>query len=160
MTQLVVFDLDFTLWDCGGTWCDHTQPPFQKRGDIVIDSQQRQIRLYPEVRAILAHCQGASVKMALASRTGEPDWARQLLALFNIDHYFEHPQIYPTSKVRHFRTLQQATALDFDEMVFFDDEMRNIEEVAAMGVNAIYVNEGLTWALFHKALSDGNSLAP
>ena len=26
--MLLVFDLDFTLWDAGGTWCDQTKPPF------------------------------------------------------------------------------------------------------------------------------------
>ena len=28
--MLLVLDLDFMLWDAGGTWCDQTIPPFKK----------------------------------------------------------------------------------------------------------------------------------
>lgn len=37
--KLIVFDLDFTLWNAGGTWCDHTFPPYRKENNRVIDSQ-------------------------------------------------------------------------------------------------------------------------
>ena len=51
-----------------------------------------------------------------------------------VDHY--------TSKVVHFLSLQEKFNLAFEQMVFFDDEMRNIHEVAALGVKAVFVEEG------------------
>ena len=41
--ELVVFDLDFTLWDCGGTWCDCLSPPFMVRDQRILDRTGRWI---------------------------------------------------------------------------------------------------------------------
>lgn len=82
--------------------------------------------------------------MALASRTGEPSWAVQLLKLFEIDHFFEYKEIFPGSKIAHFNNLQQQTGIPFSNMVFFDDEMRNIHDVGSLGVQAVFVEEGIS----------------
>ncbi|MCB1124156.1 MAG: magnesium-dependent phosphatase-1, partial [Verrucomicrobiae bacterium] len=50
---VIVFDLDFTLWDCGGTWCDCLWPPFRKAGSRVLDAHDSHVRLYPDVQEIL-----------------------------------------------------------------------------------------------------------
>ncbi len=86
MSKLVVFDLDFTLWDAGGTWCDCTNPPYKRVNGYVEDAYGRKIKLYPDVKTILNELHDKDVKMALASRTEAPSWARQLLSLFEIDH--------------------------------------------------------------------------
>ena len=36
--KLIVFDLDFTLWNAGGTWCDHLRAPFHCRDGCVLDA--------------------------------------------------------------------------------------------------------------------------
>lgn len=148
MNKLIVFDLDFTLWNAGGTWCDHTNPPFRKVNEHVEDSLGRQITLYPEVRKILEKLRNDSILMAIASRTGEPSWAKQLLELFKIDDYFTYKEIYPGSKVKHFNRLKNASNIQFEDMIFFDDEMRNISEVGALGVEAVYVKNGVNWEVF------------
>ena len=33
-------------------------------------------------------------------------------------------------------------------MLFFDDEQRNIADVGALGVNAIFAGQGMSWELF------------
>lgn len=143
--MLIVFDLDFTLWDAGGTWCDHTMPPYQRVNGHIRDGDGRMITLYPEVRSILNHLNEKGIDMALASRTHSPAIARRLLDLFGIGHYFRHLQIYPGSKVRHFRYLHRDSGLPFERMYFFDDEHRNITEVASLGVQARLVHGGLSW---------------
>ncbi len=152
MSKLVVFDLDFTLWDAGGTWCDCTNPPYKRVNQHVVDSSGREIKLYPDVRIILENLKEHNVNMALASRTEAPSWARQLLSLFEIEHYFDYQEIYPGSKIKHFKQLQKSTGLPFVNMVFFDDEMRNIKEVGGIGVNAIYVDEGVNSQIVKDAL--------
>ncbi len=147
MSKLVVFDLDFTLWDAGGTWCDCTNPPYKLVEGYVQDVYGRKIKLYPDVKNILKELHHSDVKMALASRTEAPPWARELLSLFDIAHYFEHQEIYPGSKVSHFRRLNKVTGIPFEKMVFFDDEMRNIREVGAMGVHAVYVEDGVNYKI-------------
>ena len=39
--MLLVFDLNFTLWNAGGTRCDHTTPPYRKRIDHILDGGGR-----------------------------------------------------------------------------------------------------------------------
>ena len=141
--MLIVFDLDFTLWDCGGTWCDHTNPPYYKQNGIIRDEDQRKIRLYPDVRGILEELHEKNVLLGVASRTGAPDWADELMQLFDIKKYFEYFEIYPGSKINHFRSLQEKTGIAYQDMIFFDDEYRNIEEVSQLGVKAVFVEDGI-----------------
>ena len=141
--MLIVFDLDFTLWDCGGTWCDHTNPPFYKQNGIIRDEDQRKILLFPEVRLILEELHEKKVLLGVASRTGAPDWADELMQLFDIKKYFEYFEIYPGSKTNHFKSLQEKSGLAYRDMIFFDDEYRNIEEVSKLGVETVFVESGI-----------------
>jgi len=142
--MLVVFDLDFTLWDCGGTWCDHTNPPYYKHNGVIMDEDQRSIRLYPDVMRILKKLSTQNIDMAVASRTSAPDRADELMQLFDIKKYFEYFEIYPGSKIKHFRSLQEKTGLAYNDMIFFFFFYRNISEVGQMGVEAVFVEDGVT----------------
>ena len=64
-----------------------------------------------------------------ASRTFEPEWAQDLLNFLDIDKYFDLKEIYPGSKILHFKRIQNHFDIPYSEMVFFDDEYRNIEEI-------------------------------
>jgi len=150
--RLVVFDLDFTLWDCGGVWCDCLSPPFQVRQQRIEDRTGRHVRLYDDVHAILNHCDDHAITLALASRTQQPSWARQLLEHLEVTHRFAFAEIYPSSKLRHFAALKEASGFAYEEMLFFDDEMRNIDEVGRLGVTSIYVRDGMTAELFQGSL--------
>jgi len=86
---MIIFDLDFTLWDCGGTWCDCLTPPFSGRAGKVRDANSRHVALYDDVSEILDFCDQKSVPMALASRTEQPVWAKQLLELLEIVDRFQ-----------------------------------------------------------------------
>ncbi|MBN2529617.1 MAG: magnesium-dependent phosphatase-1 [Deltaproteobacteria bacterium] len=149
---LLVFDLDFTLWDAGGTWCDHTRPPYRIRNGKVLDMDNSHIRLYPDVLPVLCELHQKNVPMAIASRTGEPSWARELMGLLNIQRYFKYEEIYPTTKTRHFKQLANQSGKAFSDMIFFDDEYRNIQDVAALGVKAVHVPKGLTRKIVMDAL--------
>lgn len=149
--ELIVFDLDFTLWDCGGTWCDCLSPPFRSRGGAISDRTGRSIRLYQDVHDILESCDHHDVPIAIASRTEQPDWARELLDLLAVTHRFAFAEIYPSTKLRHFAALHQASGIDYQRMMFFDDETRNIREVSQLGVCCIHVPDGIDQELFQAA---------
>ena len=150
--SLIVFDLDYTLWDAGGTWCDCLQPPFHKTSKGPVDSTDRLVRLYDDVRGILSWCQNKNISMALASRTFEPGWAGQLIDMLEIADFFEYKEIFPSSKVAHFNNLTESSNIALGEMLFFDDEMRNIYEVSRLGVTAVFVENGMTMELFESGL--------
>lgn len=143
LPELAVFDLDYTLWPF---WVDtHVDPPFHKSSDgTVRDSRGQTIRLYPEVPEVLERFRSLGVPIAVASRTGEIKGAKQLLELFDLVRYFVHQEIYPGSKVTHFERLQQKTGVPFSQMIFFDDEMRNIVDVSKLGVTCIHVQNGMS----------------
>jgi magnesium-dependent phosphatase 1 len=143
--MLVVFDLDFTLWNAGGTWCDQTVPPYRRKNGHVEDGEGRMITLYPDVKGILAEIQNRELPMALASRTYSPATADRLLEMLEISHFFKYRQIFPGSKVPHFERLQKETGTAFRDMFFFDDEERNIAEVGRLNVRTRRVMDGLTW---------------
>ena len=107
--------------------------------------------MYTDVHRILDACDREGLLMALASRTEQPSWARELLALLQIDHRFAFSEIYPSSKLRHFRALLEQTDISFDSMLFFDDEMRNIREVSGLGVKSIHLESGIHWEQFQRA---------
>lgn len=153
MHRLIVFDLDFTLWDAGGTWCDQLTPPFQRNNGRVLDRDGARVRLYQDVKGILDWCDAEGLDMALASRTYEPTTARRLLDLFEIRDRFAYEEIYPSSKDRHFKALEKQTGLAYEQMVFFDDEKRNIREVGQLGVTSVHVSDGVTWDVFRTAVT-------
>ncbi|MCX7987756.1 MAG: magnesium-dependent phosphatase-1 [Bacteroidales bacterium] len=150
--QLFVFDLDFTLWDAGGLWCDCTNPPYRRVNGYITDSLNRKITLYPDVLEIITLLKKHNRQLAVASRTEEPEWAKELLDLFEIRHYFDFEEIFPDRKIFHLQNIHKKSRVPFDKMVFFDDEYRNISDVEQLGVTAIEVQNGITREIVIKFL--------
>lgn len=137
--------MDFTIWNAGGKYCDTTSHPYFWLNGKLSDQSKNWIRLYPDVIRILEELKKHNKFIVTASRTFEPMWAQELLQLLDIDKYFDLKEIYPSSKIHHFSKIQNHFKLPFEQMVFFDDEYRNIEEVGQFGVNTIFVKEGITF---------------
>jgi magnesium-dependent phosphatase 1 len=128
--QLFVFDIDYTLWKAhvdmssGG--------PFRrdaKNKDIAYDRGGERIALFPEVRSILDGLHRSRARIASASRTCTPAESRDLQTALDIIKYFESDklmQIFPGTKTTHFRRLREASGVDYAQMIFFDDEPRNV----------------------------------
>ncbi|XP_074249359.1 magnesium-dependent phosphatase 1 isoform X1 [Saimiri boliviensis] len=129
---------------CGAGHGATTEAGSLRFGDgTVRDRRGQDVRLYPEVPEVLKRLQSLGVPGAAASRTGEIEGANQLLELFDLIRYFVHREIYPGSKVTHFERLQQKTGIPFSQMIFFDDERRNIVDVSKLGVTCIHIQNGM-----------------
>ena len=57
--------------------------------------------------------------------------------------YFDHLQIYPGSKTTHFERINRDSGIEFEDMLFFDDESRN-KNVEGLGVVMQLVKDGVT----------------
>lgn len=145
--KIFVFDLDFTLWDAGGGWCDTSNPPYAWENGKLLDISGDWIRLYDDVIDILEELKTQNKIIVAASRTYQPVWAQDLLHQFDIDKYFDAKEIYPSSKIQHFSKIKNQFNIPYSDMVFFDDEYRNIDEVGRMGVKAVFVPDGINLAM-------------
>ena len=145
--EVFVFDLDFTLWDAGGGWCDTTNPPYFWKNQKLFDQSYNWIRLYPDVIKILDFLKEKGKIIVAASRTFEPAWANDLIQLFDIEKYFDLKEIYPSSKIQHFKRIQNHFEVPYKKMAFFDDEYRNIEEVGNLGVETVLVRNGINFEM-------------
>lgn len=155
MARLIVFDLDLTLWHCGHLlWCDQLTAPVRMANDgRVVAACRTEVRLYPDVPELIDELAAVGHVLAVASRTSAPRIARDLLELFGIAGHFSHQQIYPGDKTAHFRALREESGIGFDDMVFFDDEPRNIDSVSKLGVASHLVTRGVTRGLLESALA-------
>ncbi|XP_024545795.1 magnesium-dependent phosphatase 1 [Selaginella moellendorffii] len=140
LPRLVVFDLDYTLWPF---WCECM-------------SKRDNPRLYPQVTGILSALQEKGVAMAVASRTPTPDIATAFLSKLNLATLFFPKEIYPSwsHKTEHFQKIHQKSSTPFKDMLFFDDEQRNIKAVSQMGVTSILVDEGVNLEALRQGLKD------
>lgn len=151
LPELFVFDLDFTLWPF---WVDtHVYPPFDKdQHGNVADRFKTSMKLYPGVKEILLNLQSLGVRMAAASRTEAPKEANDFMKLIGIDRHFYLKEIYPGCKLAHFQKFHEKSGIEYQKMIFFDDEHRNIEDINKLGVTCVYVGNGLNMSCIEQGL--------
>ena len=164
LPKLIIFDLDYTLWPF---WVDtHVTPPLKANASKTgaTDRFGEDYAFYADVPTILALLPHAGqgrpenkIKLGVASRTAAPSLARDLLKMLYIpgpeegdkprkalEAFDGGMEIYPGSKVRHMEALQKRTGVAFEDVLFFDDESRNME-TEKLGVTMKLVRDGVTW---------------
>lgn len=96
------------------------------------------------------------IKIGAASRTCAPELGREMLKLLRIPQtsktsgsspraidLFDYLQIYPGSKTTHFERIKRESGIEYEEMLFFDDESRN-KNVEVLGVVMWLVRDGVS----------------
>ncbi|KAL1499756.1 hypothetical protein AB1Y20_012443 [Prymnesium parvum] len=168
-TALVVFDLDaccwypemYQLWGGGAPFTAQSSRP----NNQLRDRRGTTVRQLGDVAACLAELHrrmraGEPVLACAASRSDEPEWARECLRKFIVadgvsmmDVMTEgHCEIYKGSKCHHFAALQRKTGVPYSRMCFFDDDPQNISDVSGMGVHCFLTPDGVTKDIFDKGL--------
>jgi magnesium-dependent phosphatase 1 len=143
--KLIVFDLDLTLWPF---WVDsHCTPPFKKIVNnnecttTIVDEEDKKLTYFSDVPKILKTLRYCSSKnnsyLGVASRTNAYEAALQLLEFYEWKDYFDSIQMYSGSKVRHINHICQEFGIKSkQDVLFFDDETRNTEDVGPLGATA------------------------
>ncbi|OAA66036.1 magnesium dependent phosphatase [Cordyceps fumosorosea ARSEF 2679] len=172
LPRLFVFDLDYTLWPF---WVDtHPTPPLKTTSSrtAATDRYGEEFAFYPDVPQILqfltrAAAPSGPIKLGVASRTSATALARELLKILHVpvgegagekakragDVFDAGMEIYPGSKIRHFEALQKRTGVAYEDMLFFDDESRNME-TERLGITMRLIRDGLTWAEVEKGVEE------
>jgi len=168
----VVFDLDYTLWplyvDC------LNGPPFRIVNHVVTDRSGSRIKFYKDVPLIIHSLKRHDIKIGLASRTGAISWAEQIVQLIplpliqedetpkseiyskTLKDVVDAMEIYPTSKVRHIKQIAKKFDINLNEILFFDDEIRNIRDIKGIGITSILVDDGMTVEVLQEGLRQYN----
>ena len=144
LPELVVFDLDETLWPF---WCiSKVKKPIKKceKTGHVKGSDGKIVSLYQGAYDIIHSLHNHGLTLGIASKTPVEDFATEVLAALNIKDYFSYAVMKPRSKTYHFEELRKQSAIDFKDMLFFDDNHGNIYDANTMGVTSIYIEDGLT----------------
>mmetsp|Transcript_19655 Transcript_19655/g.24238 ORF Transcript_19655/g.24238 Transcript_19655/m.24238 type:complete len:178 (-) Transcript_19655:111-644(-) len=174
MLRLAVFDLDFTVWK--PEMYEINGPPKLRKNkqkeDIVTDQSNTQISIFEGASYALAHInrlrenENMDIQAAVASRTDEPLWAETCMNWLlikdgkSLTACFDHVEIGFDDKKWHFQRLKQKTGIDYEHMVFFDNEMRNIRSVRELNVKCVYTPDGMTKEAWHEALEQFNMDLP
>jgi magnesium-dependent phosphatase 1 len=161
----VAFDLDGTIWNPEMYELWGGGAPF--RGDgfgDMIDRKNTRIRLLGNTREIFTVLkydkQFEHTKVAWVSCTDEPDWAEMLLNSFllpcgsPIQSAVHSNQIFKSNKTEHFRRLKaEFPDINYNEMLFFDNERSNIVNVSKLGVQCVYCPDGLSEDVWNQGLN-------
>ncbi|GFW60398.1 magnesium-dependent phosphatase 1 [Trichonephila clavipes] len=151
--KLIVFDLDYTLWPF---WVDtHVTGPFRKdKNNRIVDASGKKIKCYPDVPGILQKLKNDGYILGIASRTEWPEGAKKLIQLFDWEKYFTYKEIYPGRKTTHFERMHKASEINYSDMLFFDDEQRNILDLKRVGVTSILVPDGVNKHIIEETLQN------
>jgi HAD superfamily hydrolase (TIGR01509 family) len=110
--SVVVFDLDFTLVD--------DEP-----------------RLFPNVRNIIEKL-SLKYKLAIASYNSK---AKYILARYDLVKYFDIiVSLQHFTKQIHFTTIKKHFNIEYSDMIFFDDDIKNIELAKTLGIKSTLVD--------------------
>jgi magnesium-dependent phosphatase 1 len=162
LPPLIVFDLDYTLWPF---WVDtHCSAPLKASPTHTSCSDKfgESFAFYEDVPSVLLSLKERGVKLGLASRTATPELAREMLKLLHLPpledaigaaggggkakraiEVFDYIEIYPGSKTNHFERIRKMSGLEYEQMLFFDDEARN-RNVESLGVTMYLVRDGVS----------------
>ena len=175
--RLCVSDCDYTLYNYD---CDKDRlSPFYTAYDpscqgefFLSDRYGRNANIYPQVAEIMSAFVDANIDLAFASRNPSAKSLKQLLFVIEIFPKKQHIrklwdamssernfQAYSStkqerSKTRHFRLIQEATQIPYEDMLFFDDAPDNIECAERLGVTAVLVEKGvgITWEMVNSGI--------
>lgn len=105
------------------------------------DKGGRIVNPFPDVKEILVELKQSGIELGVASRTPEIKGARKLMETLDWDKYISFKEIYPGCKTTHFENLSKHSRIPYNEMLFFDDEDRNIKDITAIGVVCVLVDD-------------------
>lgn len=99
------------------------------------------LELYPEALQVLDEW-SKKCNLAITSGTSYPQGVTSLFKLFNIEKYIDFMELSPAinRSSDHVSRLLQRTGFDAHDVLYLDDEMRNLKELKFLGVKSALIN--------------------
>ena len=120
------------------------------------------MELFPAARAALCELADAGVPIAIASRASDAAWAEEIMRLMRVDDVRTMADVIGDapvviqggSKKAHLKHIAARSGVRLEEMVFFDNERTNIQEVEKLGVTCVYCPRGMKDGVFRQGLAE------
>lgn len=166
LPKLIAFDLDGTVWSPDMYMLSGGSPftSINVEHSRFRDKHKNEVHLLGICRELFDEFstdkKWKDTKFAWVSCTDEPEWAYELLQKFqtssglSINSFITSQQIYKSNKQTHFLKLKdEFPEIQFNEMLFFDNEMYNIIAVSKLGVHCVYCPDGVTSDIWKQGIS-------
>ena len=109
------------------------------------------MELFPAARDALRELADAGVPVAIASRASDVAWAEEIMRLMRVDDVRTMADVIGDapvviqggSKKAHLKHIAARSGVRLGEMIFFDNERTNIQEVEKLGVTCVYCPRGM-----------------
>ena len=176
--KIVVFDLDGCLWRpemyeilyfSAGKGAPFSVDPSDPSRLLTVGNEP--VCLLGDIRNVMKelHCDSVweNTIVGISSRTDEPSWARELLkkfkvemdddkGVFTLDDVFQKGpiEIAKDAKIKHFERISRKYGVPMKDILFFDNELGNCRDVAALGVTVVYCPDGVTEEIWNLAVKD------
>lgn len=148
--KIVIFDLDHTLWP----YMAHKLklPLYINSDGDPTDQNGVVLKLFPDVRTVLEWICAYDMSIAYASRSRKPLHVQALLDALDLEKYAVSKQLIIGTKEQHIRKIADETRFKFNEMLFFDDEQRNIDDLEPLGITCVHIEHGMTMEILKEGL--------
>ena len=146
----------YELWGSGGS-------PFKNNGDNTLnDRGNTRVELLGKSAEILHELTQPPYEKTIiswVSCTDEPSWAEECLSMFTtsdgvttLNSIATHNQIFKANKREHFERLKKQTGIEFSDMIFFDNQSNNINDVSKLGVHSVLCPDGMLREIWTKGI--------
>ena len=161
--KLVVFDLDACIWspEMYELWGGGAPFTYDAAANTCTDSNGVVVRLLGAIPEVFDEIRAWGGQIAIASRTDEPSWAREILNKFRTRSGEtlmacvapKLDELYKKNKTTHLGQIWAKSSIDYAAMIFFDDDPRNISDVSGLDVLSILTPQGVTREVFDQGLA-------
>ena len=163
------------LYFSGGAGAPFTRSETYDQDGTLYTRKGEPVRLLGQVREVMRelYCETDTwghTQIGISSRTDQPEWAMELLEKFTIttntttsaetpDSSFRLKDVIQGpieigggSKAAHFQRISKKTGIAMEDILFFDNERGNCQDVSRLGVVVAYCPDGVTKKIWKKAL--------
>lgn len=148
--KLIVFDTDYTLWPFNFYY--DVMPPV-RNGTIrktAVDKNNKTLKPYPDVPIIFKTLYKLKYKIGVATRGFMNRRYLSILRYTELMKYISYQQCYALSQRRNLHLIQRESGVDFNEMLYFDDEITGCIDASDLNLTAILVFDGMNMATLNK----------